>query len=463
VNGDSRANHATPPLGEDAVLAAPIVRTTFRFYIFSGVLLAITIMGVVAYLHQYRNGLGVTGLNRPVYWGVYITNFVFFIGISHAGTLISAILRIVRAEWRRAITRSAEVITVMVLVFGVGSILIDLGRPDRLFNVILHANFRSPLLWDVCSISLYLACSTIYLYLPLIPDIAILRDHTNCRRWLYRVLALGWQGTPKQERALGILMAVFAVLVIPVAVSVHTVVSFVFAMTIQPMWHSAIFGPYFVVGAIFSGIAALIVAMAVIRWGYGLGNYLKPIHFNNLGILLLVMCLLWLYFTVSEFLTTFYGAEPSHMAIFNEKLFGAYAPHFWTMVLTCFVIPFIILCNAKTRTIWGTVIASISVNIGMYLERFIIVVPSLSSPRLPSEPAAYGPTWVEWFILAGCFSAFILLYGLFTKFFPIVSIWEIKEGREKAVAEVTKRVRETLPSSDQPRKAEPDFSDAPPF
>jgi molybdopterin-containing oxidoreductase family membrane subunit len=155
------------------------------------------------------------------------------------------------------------------------------------------------------------------------------------------------------------------------------------------------------------------------------------------------MCLLWLYFTVSEFLTTFYGAEPSHMEIFNEKLFGAYAPHFWTMVLTCFVIPFIILCNSKTRTIWGTVIASISVNIGMYLERFIIVVPSLSNPRLPSEPAAYGPTWV-------------------TKFFPIVSIWEIKEGREKAVAEVTRRVRETLPSSDQPRKSELDANDAPP-
>jgi molybdopterin-containing oxidoreductase family membrane subunit len=452
----------TPALGEDAILAAPIVHTTMRFYVFSGVLLTITLMGVVAYLYQFRYGLGVTGLNRPVYWGVYITNFVFFIGISHAGTLISAILRIVKAEWRRSITRSAEVITVMVLLFGVGSILIDLGRPDRMLNIITHSNFRSPLLWDVCSITVYLTCSTIYLYLPLIPDIAILRDHTNSHHWLYRTLALGWQDTARQQRILGILMAVFAVLVIPVAVSVHTVVSFVFAMTIQPMWHSAIFGPYFVVGAIFSGIAALIVAMAVIRWGYGLGNYFKPIHFNNLGILLLVMCMLWLYFTVSEFLTTFYGNEPSHMAIFNEKLFGAYAPPFWTMVVTCFVIPFIILSNRKTRTIMGTVIASISVNIGMYLERYIIVVPSLSNPRLPHEPAVYGPTWVEWFILAACFSSFILLYGLFTQFFPIVSIWEIKEGREKALVEVAKRVRETLPMSDPPEAIEPEGSDATP-
>jgi molybdopterin-containing oxidoreductase family membrane subunit len=443
----NRKPASVPGLGEDAVLVEPIIRTTYRFYIFSGVLLAMTLLGVIAYIHQYRTGLGVTGLNRPVYWGVYITNFVFFIGISHAGTLISAILRIVKAEWRRAITRSAEVITVMVLLFGVGSILIDLGRPDRLFNVIKHGHLQSPLLWDVCSISVYLTCSTIYLYLPLIPDIAILRDHTNRRRWLYRPLALGWTGTARQHRILERCLAVMAVVVIPVAISVHTVVSFVFAMTIQPMWHSAIFGPFFVVGAIFSGIAALIVAMAIIRWGYGLQNYLKPVHFNNLGLLLLVMALLWLYFMASEFLTTFYGGEPAHMKIFNAKLFGPYAIHFWGMFVACFVVPFIILCNRKTRTIAGTVVASISVNIGMYLERYVIVVPSLSNPRLPDEPAMYGPTWVEWFIFLGCFSAFILLYGLFTKFFPIISIWEVKEGRAKAVSEVASRIRATLPST----------------
>ena len=450
MNKQSDTTQASPGLGEDAILVESIVRTTARFYIFSGVLLAISLAGVVAYLTQFRHGLGVTGLNRPVFWGIYITNFVFFIGISHAGTLISAILRIVKAEWRRSITRSAEVITVMVLLFGVGSVLIDLGRPDRMFNVLLHPNFRSPLLWDACSITMYLLCSTIYLYLPLIPDIALLRDHTDKRPWFYRTLALGWTGSPDQRRRLDISMAIMAIVVIPVAVSVHTVVSFVFAMTIQPMWHSAIFGPYFVVGAIFSGIAALIVAMAIIRWAYGLGNYLKPVHFNNLGILMMVMSLLWMYFTVSEFLTTFYGNEPVHMAVFNEKLFGEYAPHFWTMVLTCFVIPLLILCNRKTRTISGTVVASISVNIGMYLERFIIVVPSLSNPRLPHEPAVYTPTWVEWLILAGCFSSFILMYGLFTKFFPIVSIWEVKEGREKAIEEVAERIRESLPTPSQP-------------
>lgn len=437
---------SSSPLAEDRALVEPILHTGPRFYITVMVLLAVMALGVFAYITQYRRGLDVTGLGRPVYWGMYITSFVFFIGISHAGTLISAILRILGAEWRRTITRSAEVITVMVILFGVGNILIDLGRPDRMLYVLEHGRLQSPLLWDVCSIATYLTMSTLYLYLPLIPDIALLRDHTNKHPRLYRLLALGWRGTPRQHRILDILISVMAILVIPVAVSVHTVVSFVFAMTIQPMWHSAIFGPYFVVGAIFSGIAALICAMALIRWVYGLGAYLKQVHFNNLGLLLLAMCFLWLYFTGAEFLTTFYGNEPAHMEIFWMKFTGPFAPHFWTMVLTCFVIPVAILCNRKTRTIAGTVIASISVNIGMYLERFIIVVPSLSQPRLPhSEDIVYSPTWIEWSILAGCFAAFILLYVLFTKLFPIVSIWEVQEGRERSIAEVTERLKTYLP------------------
>lgn len=443
----------TSPLIEDAILLEPILRTGPKFYFTVAVLLAIIALGVFAYLTQFREGLGVTGLGRPVYWGIYITNFVFFIGISHAGTLISAILRIVGAEWRRTITRSAEVITVMVILFGVGNILIDLGRPERMLNVIKFGRLQSPLLWDVCSITVYLTMSTMYLYLPLIPDIAILRDRTQKRRWLYRTLALGWTGTPRQHHVLEILIGIMAIIVIPVAVSVHTVVSFVFAMTIQPMWHSAIFGPYFVVGAIFSGIAALICAMALIRWVYGLGEYLKNIHFNNLGLLLLVMCFAWFYFTASEFLTTFYGNEPAHMGIFWMKFTGPFAPHFWTMVMTCFVIPVAVLCNKRTRTIAGTVIASISVNIGMYLERFIIVVPSLSQPRLPhSESVVYHPTWVEWSILAGCFAAFTLLYVLFTKLFPIVSIWEVQEGREKSIAEVTERLKSYIPEPSSGRQ-----------
>ena len=431
----------------DQRLLEPILTTTPRFWIFAGILASISLWGVFAWWTQLRKGLDVTGLNSPVFWGLYITNFVFFIGISHAGTLISAILRLAQAEWRRSITRAAEVITVLVLFFGMGCVILDLGRPDRVLNVFRHPNFSSPLLWDVMAVTTYLTASTIYLFLPLIPDIAILRDRIPSRRWFYRILALGWTGTPRQRRILGIAIGVMAVIVIPIAVSVHTVVSWVFAMTVQPMWHSTIFGPYFVVGALFSGIAAIIIAMAIIRKAYRLEAYLKPIHFNNLGILLLVMSLLWSYFTFNEFLTTYYGAEPTHMVVFLSKTEGAFSPLFWTMIVTCFLVPFVLLANSRTRgTVWGTVAASVSVEIGMWLERFLIVVPSLSHPRLPISATTYIPSWVEWSLFAAFVSAFILLYAVFTKLFPIVSIWEIREGREHSVREVTERVVSYLPA-----------------
>jgi len=432
----------------DEILYQPILHTGRGFYVVFALLSLVVLIAAYAYFTQFKYGLGVTGMNSPIFWGIYITNFVFFIGVSHAGTLISAILRISKAEWRRSITRSAEVITVLVLFFGLGNILIDLGRIDRLMKVIVHGRFQSPLLWDVVSLTTYLTASSIYLYLPLIPDIALLRDRMprGFRKYLYEVLALGWAGTEKQIHYLEKGIAIMAVTVLPIAVSVHTVVSYVFSMTIQPMWHSTIFGPYFVAGAIYSGIAAIIVAMAILRRVYHLGDYFREVHFNYLGILLLVMTCLWFYFTFSEYITVFYGAEPDEIKVFFEKMTGTYAPHFWIMVVTCFIIPFTILANNRTRNIRGTVIASISVNIGMWLERFTIVVPTLMHPRLPYETGVYSPTWVEWSILAGCFALFTMIYMIFTKLFPIVSLWEVREGREKAQAEVTERLRTYLPT-----------------
>ncbi|HSD21576.1 MAG TPA: NrfD/PsrC family molybdoenzyme membrane anchor subunit [Anaeromyxobacter sp.] len=435
---------------QDERLFAPIARAGRGFWLLAVVAGGLGLAGLAAWLVQLRRGLAVTGLNVPVYWGLYITHFVFFIGISHAGTLISAILRLSRAEWRRPITRAAEVITVLVLFFGMGCVLLDLGRPDRAAFVLLHANFRSPLLWDVASVTTYLTASTLYLYLPLIPDIALLRDRFPGRRWLYGPLSLRWTGTPRQHRILERAISVMAIVVIPIAVSVHTVVSWVFAMTVQPMWHSTIFGPYFVVGAIFSGIAAIILAMAVVRRAYRLEAYLKPVHFNNLGLLLLVMSLLWFYFTFAEFLTTWYGGDPSHLAVFVSKTEGRFALSFWTMVIACFVIPVALLASRRTRaTVWGTVVASISVEVGMWLERFLIVVPSLSVPRLPMTAAPYAPSWVEWSLFAAFVALFVFLYAIFTKLFPIVSIWEVREGRERSVAEVSRRVESYLPAEER--------------
>jgi molybdopterin-containing oxidoreductase family membrane subunit len=432
-------------IGEDAQLFEHIWKTGKGFYITVSILGALVLLGLYAYITQYRNGLTVTGLSRQIFWGVYITNFVFFIGISHAGTFISAVLRVLKAEWRRPISRLSELTTVFILMFGVGSVLIDLGRPDRMLYAIRYANFRSPLLWDVCSISLYLTVSSICLYLALIPDIALLRDLGGKREWFYRILSLGWTGMENQHRRLEKSINFMSILVIPVMITVHTVVSFVFAMTIQPLWHSAIFGPYFVVGAIFSGVASVIVVMAVLRKAYHLENYIKPVHFNNIGIFLMAMTLLWFYFTFAENITIVYGNEPVHMAIFWSKISGKFAPLFWLHFTLCFVIPLPILAVKKFRTIQGTVVASISIILGMWLERFVIIVPTLTKQRMPVEGAFYIPTWVEWSILAGCISLFILLYTLFTKVFPIVPIWEIREGREKAVTQVEERIRSYLP------------------
>src|SRR3990172_3002903 len=372
------------------ILLAPIAHTGPGFYWAVAGLSVFILWGAIAYAVQFYQGLGVTGLQQPVSWGLYVTNFVFFIGISHAGTLISAILRLSRAEWRRPITRMAEVITAMVLFIGAGQILVDMGRPDRIFNVIRHGRYQSPLLWDATSISAYLSASLTYLSLPMIPDIAILRDRLGKRKFFYTVLAVGWQGTERQHKVLNRAIAVMAVLVIPIAVSVHTVVSFVFSMTLQPMWHSTIFGPYFVAGAIFSGIAALIVAMAIVRRIYHLQAYLKPIHFRYLGHLLLVMTLLWFYLTFAEYLTGYYGNEPEEMKVFWSKFTGPFWPFFWGMVLYNLVVPLACLVRLGRHAVGRRGTASVSVVIGMWLEPFNIVAPPLSNPRLRFQKGSIG-------------------------------------------------------------------------
>ncbi len=436
---------------DEQVLLRPLVETSRGFKITAAVLGGITLWGAFAYYLQVRYGLGRTGLNRPEYWGIYIICFVFFIGISHAGTLISAILRVCKAEWRRSITRSAELITVLVIGFGAIQPVIDLGRPDRMLNIFLHAQLLSPLLWDVASIGLYFVACTVYLYIPLLPDLALIRDSGIKAPRLYRFVAAGYRDTPSQrarlERAIGIL----SIVVIPIAVSVHTVIGWIFAMTLRPMWHSTIFGPYFVMGAIYSGIAAILVAMVVLRKAYGLEQYFKAVHFDYLGRLLLLFSLLWFYFTFAEYLTAFYGGEPAEMRTFWAKVSGPFAIPFWSMVAGCFVIPLGLMCRQSTRTPRGTFVAGIAVMIGMWLERFNIVVPTSVNPRWEAESIGhYIPSWVEMSIMSATFSGFILLYMIATKFIPVVSIWEIKEGREESVRQVSERVAGYLPDMPAP-------------
>ncbi len=412
---------------------APLQRTTWRFYVLVGALTVVFLWGAYAYVTQLAEGLGVTGLSRPVYWGIYLTNFVFFIGISHAGTLISAILRVTQAEWRRPITRIAEAITVFALVLGGLQVLFDMGRVERVLNTLVYGRFQSPLLWDFTCIGVYILSSLTYLYLPMIPDMARFRDKwTDAPRWrklLYRILAFGWRGNTEQLRRLEKAIGIMAIIIIPIAVSVHTVVSWVFSMTLQPMWHSTIFGPYFVVGAIFSGIAMLFIFMTAVRRAWHLEAYIGAKQYNYLGILLLVMSAFWTYFTLSEYLTTYYGALIDEMNVANAKIFGNFHLVFWAMVVLCAIVPFVILLPRRGRTPVGTVIASICIAAGMWLERFTIVAPSLTRPRLAFQWAIYQPTWVEAAITLGSLALFSLLFLLFFKFFPTMAMWEVEEGQ----------------------------------
>jgi len=447
---DVTARLASLPPDERALLR-PLVETSRGFYVTAALLAVIGLWGILAYYFQLRDGLGRTGLNRPEYWGIYIICFVFFIGISHAGTLISAILRVSHAEWRRSITRSAELITVLVIGFGAIQPIVDLGRPDRLLNVLFHAQLRSPLLWDVMSIGLYFTSCTIYLYVPLLPDLAIIRDSGIKAPRLYRFLAAGYQDTVVQRARLERVIAILSVAVIPIAISVHTIIGWIFAMTLRPMWHSTIFGPYFVIGAIHSGIAAILVAMVVLRRVYGLEHYFREVHFDYLGKMLLIFSALWLYFTFAEHLTVLYGAEPAEMRTFWAKISGRYAVPFWTMVGGCFLVPFVLMARRATRTPAGVFVAGIAVVIGMWLERYNIVVPTSVNPIWEMEAIGrYLPSWIEISIMAGAVAGFTLLYMVATKFVPIVSIWEIKEARA-VVEDVAERVRRYSSASFSPK------------
>ncbi len=403
--------------------------------------LAVVLIGAAAWSVQLRDGMGVTGLQRPVFWGFYIVDFVFWIGISHAGTLISAILRLTDAAWRKPVTRAAEAITVFALMIGGMFPIIHLGRAWFFYWLIpypterlLWPNFRSPLLWDLTAIMTYVTGSVIYLYLPLIPDMAQLAEHnTPWRARLYRMLSLGWTGSDREWHALERCMKLMAGMILAVAISVHTIVSWDFAMALQPMWHSTIFGPYFVVGAIFSGIAALLIVMALIRKTMKLEQYLPWHIFNNLSKLLLLMSLLWTYFTAAEHLTVWYGNEPEEMAVFAAKTRGPYAIYFWTMAFCNFVVPFVLLGIHKLRNITTAVIASVCVLVGMWLERYLITVPTLSTTRLSDATSfIYIPSWVEFAITAATFAGMVMLYLLFAKLFPIIAVWEFKPHEEEA-------------------------------
>lgn len=426
-----------------ARVLAPLGASSRGYKLLVAGLVALVGIGAFAYATQLRDGLAVTGLaptGNKVMWGVYITNFVFFIGISHAGTLISAMLRVTKAGWRTPITRMAELITVVALSVGMLMPIVDLGRPDRLLNVIRYGRWQSAILWDFLAISTYLLGSIVYLYLPLVPDLALVRDRLSpalscTKRWLYRTLAVGWQDLPEQRYQLGRALGLMTIVIMPVAVSVHTVVSWLFSMTLRTGWNTAVFGAYFVAGAIFSGIAALLLLMAVLRRAYHLEEWITPQHFVNLGYLMTTLSLLMIYFNISQVLTEGYKLEGSSPIYLREIFTGDMAPFYWLFIAGGLVAPVVLMLVRRTRTIPGVLTAAALVTLAMWVERYIIVVASLRVPQMPYPSLAdYAPTWVELGITAGAFGLFGLLIAVLVKVVPVVSVWEVREHEEATAA-----------------------------
>ncbi|MEE8364034.1 MAG: NrfD/PsrC family molybdoenzyme membrane anchor subunit [Dehalococcoidia bacterium] len=422
-------------------ITAPFRRTGPAFWAWVACLLAVIAWGGVAYSFQWRDGLYVTGMRDRIFWGLYVTLFVYFIGASMAGTFVSAILRIAQAEWRLSIIRGAEMMTVAALFTAAMFVMMDIGRPERTPNILLFGRWESPLVWDMYGLATYMAGSILYLYLAMVPDLALVRDWlagaaAPPRRLLLRLTAIGWFGDPGQVRILAGVLTVMTIVMIPVAVMMHTVTSWVFAMTLREPWDSSMFGIYFVGGAVYSGVGLIVILMVVMRRVYRLEEYITARHFRYLGYMLASFATIMVFFNVSEFVTL--GYKTAHEGPFNlhQMTHGALAPVFWTYIWGGLGLPILLILLPATRTIPGIVLAAIFANVGMFLERYFIVVGGLRVPLNPYDPAHYTPTWVEWSLMAAGFAIFALIVTLLLKLFPALAISEMLEVREHRLAAV---------------------------
>lgn len=404
------------------------------------IILSITFaIGLIFYIIQLRQGLSVTAMRDYTTWGIYVSNFVFFVAISLVGSLISAILKLSNANWRTPLTRISEMIAVSAILFAGLVIIVDMGRPDRMLNLIFHARIQSPITWDVIVISTYLVISIMFLYLPLIPDFALMRD--NCRnlpKWqakAYRILSLNWKNLPEQNEMLKKVINTLAILIIPVAFGIHTVTSWLFATTFRPGWDSSNFGPYFVSGAFMVGAAAVICAMYIFRRYYNYEKYFTLKHFDYMCKLLVLLSLVYLYFNINEYFIPAYKMKAAEEEHINQLFYGDMAWLFWSVQLGGMIIPIIILAFKKGRTPLIAFVVSILVIVGAWFKRFLIVVPTLSHPfipthRVPDSWIHYWPTVPEWFITAGTLAGALLLMTLLVRYIPIIPIAETAEDEE---------------------------------
>lgn len=400
-------------------------------------LVVVILAGMYSYAQQLKHGLAITGMRDYALWGIYISNFVFFVAVSLVGSLITAILRLSGVHWSTPLTRIAEIIAVAAIIMAGITIIIDMGRPDRLLNLFLHGRLQSPILWDVIVITTYLVISLLLLYYPLLPDFSILKRHAEHPGWLskwYDRLSLNWSGNEKQVRIHALSLQALSIMIIPVAFAIHTVTAWLFETTYRPGWDSTNFGPYFIAGAFVAGSGAVVVVMFVLRKLYSLEDYITDDHFDKMGKVLVLLCLLYLYFNINEYLIPTYKSTEEEAMHLQSLFKGEYAVLFWTVIIGGLILPVIILLFRKGRKPLPLFLVALAVVLGAWWKRYLIVIPTLSHPFLPIEGVPqswhhYTPTLMEWSITAATLASALLIITLLVRFLPVVPIYETAEER----------------------------------
>jgi molybdopterin-containing oxidoreductase family membrane subunit len=406
-----------------------------RFWFF--ILIMFAGVGLWGWIIQIKTGLGVTGMRDYVSWGMYIANFVFFVAVSLIGFLISSALHLLKIHWAKPVSRVAEQVAIAAVTLAGVIIIMDMGRPDRFLNIFLHGRFASPIIWDVTVITTYLVISLLLFYIPLIPDLALMRDRmgNELPKWklkLYTVLALGWKGKAEQYKIIYHAMRVLMLLIIPVGLSIHTVTSWLFAATLRSGWDTAILGPYFVAGAFVAGTAAVIIVMYVYRLRYGLKEYFQDLHFDYMGKLLVFVCLVYLYFNINEYLVPGYKMKLADGIHLKELFIGNFSGMFWVVQIIGLLLPIVLLLFSYFRKPLPIAIISLAVMVSAWFKRYIIVIPTLEHPFLPVQNVPenfqnYSPTSIEIMITLFSFFAAIIIISILAKLFPVITIWEYAE------------------------------------
>ncbi len=426
-----------PALREiDDLIAKPLeTKPNIKFFIGLGITLTMLAIGVIAIGLSFYYGTGLWGNNNPVGWGLPIVNFVFWVGIGHAGTLISAILFLLRQKWRNGIARFAEGMTIFAVMTALIFPLIHVGRPWLAGYLMpypnqhsLWVNFTSPLLWDVFAVSTYFTVSFIFWYVGLIPDFAVLRDRTKTKikKAIYSVFSLGWRNSNRHWQHYEMVYLVLAGFATPLVLSVHTIVSFDFAVSILPGWHTTIFPPYFVAGAVFSGFAMVQNVLIVIRKVFNYEHIITIDTLEKMNKIIVLTGTLVGYAYAMEFFIAWYSGVQAEQFTFVNRAFGPYAWAYWIMITCNVVFPQLFWSKRIRRSIPVMFVIAVFVNVGMWFERFVITVTSLSRDFLPSSWAYFTPTLTDFGILIGSFGFFFTFVLLFSKTLPVVSIAEVK-------------------------------------